>query len=93
LPDTALDLTLERHGDLLKRGTGLVDERDPSMDPRVLFFLEHAIQDASLLPYAPAFTARLVARWSSAMEYLRPCPRLQAGNLWNVWIAPERLRS
>ena len=26
----------------------LVDERDPGMSPRVLFFLEHAIQDASL---------------------------------------------
>ena len=50
LLDAALDLTLERHRDLLKRGTVLVDERDPSMNPRVLFFLEHAIQDASLLP-------------------------------------------
>jgi len=28
----------------------LVDERDPGTAPRVLFFLEHAIQDASLLP-------------------------------------------
>ncbi len=50
LLDAALDLTLERHRDLLKRGTVLVDERDPSRNPRVLFTLEHAIQDASLLP-------------------------------------------
>jgi hypothetical protein len=50
LLDAALDLTLERHRDLLRRGTVLVDERDPSMNSRVLFFLEHAIQDASLLP-------------------------------------------
>jgi len=50
LLDAALDLTLERHRDLLKRGTVLVDERDPGMSPRVLFTLEHAIQDASLLP-------------------------------------------
>jgi superfamily II DNA or RNA helicase len=50
LLDAALDLTLERHRDLLKRGTVLVDERDTSMAPRVLFTLEHAIQDASLLP-------------------------------------------
>ena len=42
-----LDLTLERHRDLLKRGTVLVDERDPGTAPRVLFYLEHAIQDAS----------------------------------------------
>jgi superfamily II DNA or RNA helicase len=50
LLDATLDLTLERHRDLLKRGTVLVDERDPGMSPRVLFTLEHAIQDASQLP-------------------------------------------
>jgi hypothetical protein len=50
LLDSVLDLTLERHCDLLKRGTVLVDERDPGNTPRVLFTLEHAIQDASLLP-------------------------------------------
>ncbi|MBM3508292.1 MAG: DUF3883 domain-containing protein, partial [Alphaproteobacteria bacterium] len=50
LLDAVLDLTLERHRDLLKRGTVLVDERDMGEAPRVLFFLEHAIQDASTLP-------------------------------------------
>ena len=50
LLDAVLDLTLERQRDLMKRGTVLVDERDPGTAPRVLFFLEHAIQDASLLP-------------------------------------------
>ena len=48
LLDAVIDLTLERHRDLLKRGTVLVDERDGGNKPRVLFFLEHAIQDASL---------------------------------------------
>ncbi len=43
-----IDLTLERHRDLLRRGAVLVDERDPGVSPRVLFYLEHAIQDASL---------------------------------------------
>ncbi len=43
-----IDLTLERHRDLLKRGTVLVDESDPGTNPRVLFYLEHAIQDGSL---------------------------------------------
>lgn len=47
LLDATLDLTLERHRDLLRRGTVLVDERDPGTCPRVLFYLEHAIQDAS----------------------------------------------
>lgn len=46
LLDSALDLVLERHRDLLRRGTVLVDENDSSDLPRVLFFLEHAIQDA-----------------------------------------------
>jgi SNF2 family DNA or RNA helicase len=50
LLDAALDVTLERHCDLLKRGTVLVDERDLGTSPRVLFTLEHAIQDASILP-------------------------------------------
>jgi superfamily II DNA or RNA helicase len=50
LLDAALDLTLERHRDLLKRGSVLVDERDYGTSPHVLFTLEHAIQDASLLP-------------------------------------------
>ena len=48
LLDAVIDLTLERHRDLLKRGAVLVDERDPGTQPRVLFYLEHAIQDAGL---------------------------------------------
>ncbi len=48
LLDATIDLTLERHRDLLRRGAMLVDERDPGTAPRVLFYLEHAIQDAAL---------------------------------------------
>ena len=47
LLDATLDLTLERHRDLLRRGTVLVDDRDSGTTPRVLFYLEHALQDAS----------------------------------------------
>ena len=47
LLDSVIDLTLERHRDLLKRGAVLVDERDPGTQPRLLFYLEHALQDAS----------------------------------------------
>jgi SNF2 family DNA or RNA helicase len=46
LLDAVLDLTLERHRELLRRGTVLVDERDTGTSPRVLFYLEHSIQDA-----------------------------------------------
>jgi len=48
LLDATIDLTLERHRDLLRRGAILVDDRDLGTAPRVLFYLEHAIQDASV---------------------------------------------
>ena len=48
LLDAAIDVTLERHRDLLRRGAILVDERDLGTNPRLLFYLEHAIQDGSL---------------------------------------------
>lgn len=50
LLDATIDLVLERNRDVLRRGTVLVDERDPGTTPRVLFYLEHAVQDASTLP-------------------------------------------
>ncbi|MDP9223872.1 MAG: DUF3883 domain-containing protein [Actinomycetota bacterium] len=46
LLDSTVDLILERYRDLLKKGTVLIDEADESEDPRVLLYLEHAIQDA-----------------------------------------------
>lgn len=48
LLNAVIDMSLERYRDLLRRGAVLVDERDTGNSPRVLFFLEHAIQDASL---------------------------------------------
>ena len=48
LLNAVIDLTLERHRDLLKRGAVLVDERDEGTKPRILFYLEHAVQDATL---------------------------------------------
>jgi len=50
LLDATLDLLLERQRDLLRRGTILVDESDLGTAPRVLFYLQHAIQDASVTP-------------------------------------------
>jgi hypothetical protein len=50
LLDSVIDLTLERYRDLLKRGTVLVDEGDAGTSPRVLFFLEHSIQDGRVTP-------------------------------------------
>lgn len=45
LLDATLDLVLERHREVLKRGAVLVDENDPGDAPRLLFYLEHAITD------------------------------------------------
>ena len=50
LLDSTLDVTLERDRDLLRRGTVLVDVRDAGERPRVLFYLEHSVQDASRTP-------------------------------------------
>jgi superfamily II DNA or RNA helicase len=45
LLDTTLDLILEQHRGLLKQGSVLVDEHDLGEDPRLLFYLDHAVQD------------------------------------------------
>jgi superfamily II DNA or RNA helicase len=47
LLDALIDLTLEKHCELLKRGAVLVDDKDLGTTPRMFFYLEHAIQDAS----------------------------------------------
>lgn len=48
LLDSTIDITLERNRDLLRRGAILVDENEVGTSPKVLFFLEHAIQDSSI---------------------------------------------
>ena len=47
LLDVTADLLLEQNRDLLRRGAVLVDENDEGVEPRVLFYLNHAIQDAT----------------------------------------------
>ncbi len=46
LMDAVTDLILERYRGLLRQGAILVDPQDMSEEPRVLYYLEHAIQDA-----------------------------------------------
>jgi superfamily II DNA or RNA helicase len=48
LLDAVIDLTLERDRDLLRRGAVLVDDADPGTEPRVIFTMEHAVQDAGV---------------------------------------------
>ena len=47
LLDATIDLLLEQHRDLPPQGTILVDPTDMGQAARVLFYLEHTIQDAS----------------------------------------------
>ena len=47
LLDATADLLLEQNRDLLRRGAVLVDENDQGLEPRILFYLDHAIQDAT----------------------------------------------
>ena len=47
LLDATINITLERHRDLLRCGFVLVDENDFECSRAYLFYLEHAIQDAS----------------------------------------------
>ena len=47
LLDATIDLTLERHRDLLRQGAILVDENDEGDQSHVLLYLEHSIQDGS----------------------------------------------
>ena len=46
LLDSTIDLVIERHRDLLKRGAVLIDDKDESEEARALLYLEHSIQDA-----------------------------------------------
>lgn len=46
LLDATIDIVLERHRDLLKRGAVLVSSDEGAEDIRALFYLEHSIQDA-----------------------------------------------
>ncbi|MDI6898120.1 helicase-related protein [Methanocella conradii] len=43
---SVIDIVLERYRDLLRQGTIMIDDNDPSDRPRALVMLEHAIQDA-----------------------------------------------
>lgn len=79
LLDATIDLTLERHRDLLKQGTILIDENDSSEGTRALVYLEHSIQDARTNLNG---SRRLVSR---RMQYVEINPE---GNIYNAGYAP-----
>ncbi|HET6486198.1 MAG TPA: helicase-related protein, partial [Spirochaetia bacterium] len=85
LLDSVIDLTLERNRDLLKRGTVLVDEGDSSTEPRIFFYIESPIQDASTTRSGErrvvskrVFHIEMDARGRTQGHPPRPLPRLPA---------------
>lgn len=50
LLEATTDLIRERYADSLKRGAVFVDENDEGRDPRLLFYIEDAVQDGVILP-------------------------------------------
>ncbi|MBX3269800.1 MAG: DUF3883 domain-containing protein [Sandaracinaceae bacterium] len=50
LLDCTIDVVLEQYRSLLKQGAVLVDEQDLGDEPRLLFYLEHEVQDGRRLP-------------------------------------------
>ncbi len=79
LLDATIDLIVERYRDLLKRGATLVDPNDPTEEVRVLFYLEHSIQDAQT---DRAGNRRLISRRMQFVEIDRD------GNVRNAGFAP-----
>ncbi len=80
LLDATIDLTLERHRDLLKQGTVLVDDNDHRENVRALVYLEHSIQDARTNNNG---TRRVVSR---RMQYVEID---EQGNVRNAGHAPH----
>lgn len=50
LLEATTDLIWERYSDALKHGTVFIDDSDYGTDPRLLFYIEDAIQDGVVLP-------------------------------------------
>ena len=48
LLEATIDLTLERYRDQLRQGAVLIDPLDQGIEPRVLLYLEHSLNDATL---------------------------------------------
>ena len=65
LLDAVTGMTLNRHGDLLRRGAVLVDDRDPGTTPRVVVVLDHAVEDAAP---TPSGKRRVISRKMVAVE-------------------------
>lgn len=76
LLDATIDIILERYRDLLKKGTILVDPADLGHELRVLFYLEHSIQDGRT---DTAGKRRVVSRQFQFVEFEETGRLISAG--------------
>ena len=79
LLEAVIDLIREQNADVLKRGSVLIDENDPSENARLLFYIEDAIQDGYVLPNG---SRRIV---SKALQFVELD---ESGHARNVGYAP-----
>ncbi len=79
LLEAVIDLIREQNADVLKRGSVLIDENDPSENARLLFYIEDAIQDGYVLPNG---SRRIV---SKALQFVELD---EAGHAKNAGYAP-----
>ena len=79
LLEAVIDLIREQNADVLKRGSVLIDENDPSENARLLFYIEDAIQDGYVLPNG---SRRIVSKTLQFVELD------EAGHARNAGYAP-----
>lgn len=80
LLDTVVEMTLEQHHELFRRGAVLVDPADRSAEPRILVCLEHTISDGHRAPDGSQHVA------SRRLEFVEV---RQDGGLVNAGCAPH----
>ena len=79
LLEAVIDLIREQNADVLKRGSVLIDENDPSENARLLFYIEDSIQDGRVLPSGGR---RIVSKMLQFVELT------EAGQAKNAGYAP-----
>ena len=79
LLEAVIDLIREQNADVLKRGSVLIDENDPSENARLLFYIEDSIQDGHVLPNG---SRRIVSKMLQFVELT------EAGQAKNAGYAP-----
>ena len=76
LLDATVDLVLERHGALLKRGAVMVADADEAEEPRALVYLEDAVQSAATDQHG---SRRVVSRRLQFVELTEAGEKRRAG--------------